>query len=215
VKTLPKGHLNILFSTPKLENYICDPSSLPGEGHKDYVARMEKLEINYTLEWLEHSLAKKWGLELILPNPIENTPALEFSEESVRAVDVASEFEIDEDGYINWSDGREAEVLLSFDCSKSIDSLLKRANEIIKDIKKIIKPYKKTYKKQDKTYYIDYLRLLDAKQSGAEKKEIAKTIFPKLNNIPDDYNGNRHVDNGLKAAKRLLNHSYRFLASDK
>ena len=57
--------------------------------------------------------------------------------------------------------------------------------------------------------FANYLRVLDAKEAGASDREIAKVLFPKL----DEDKGIRNVQNQYKAAKRMRDVELRIYAS--
>lgn len=58
-----------------------------------------------------------------------------------------------------------------------------------------------------KLSYINYLRVLDGRDAGASNAEIAAFLYP-------DPNGNKSVQKAIKAANRLVEHGYRWLAGD-
>ena len=57
--------------------------------------------------------------------------------------------------------------------------------------------------------FANYLRILDAKEAGASDREIAKVLFPRL----DEDKVIRNVQNQYKAAKRMRDVDFRIYAS--
>ncbi len=66
-------------------------------------------------------------------------------------------------------------------------------------------------KRQDK--YVDYLRIIDAKDLGVETREIGEVLFPKVENSLPVYARNRVVNQNWAAAKRVRDRVYNLLAS--
>jgi hypothetical protein len=57
--------------------------------------------------------------------------------------------------------------------------------------------------------FANYLRILDAKEAGVSDREIAKLLFPRL----DEDTGIKNVQNQYKAAKRMRDVDFRIYAS--
>jgi hypothetical protein len=53
-----------------------------------------------------------------------------------------------------------------------------------------------------------YLRILDAAEAGASYKEIARVLFPEVNNEYPEHKGSRKVENALPTAKKLRDQSW-------
>ena len=56
--------------------------------------------------------------------------------------------------------------------------------------------------------YREYLRCLDAEETGAGKKEIAKCLLPDEPNKYPSYHANKKINNWLKRAKELRDRDY-------
>ena len=117
----------------------------------------------------------------------------------------------EEDPYVveNVLDGTEA--LAKFDLRFP---LLRQLKEVERTLRVRIKDLKKggqlqMVRKQGRfSLYRNYLRLLDGKKAGAKRSEMAKAVFLKA--LGDN---KLRVRDSLKAAERLRDYDYRFLAA--
>jgi hypothetical protein len=63
--------------------------------------------------------------------------------------------------------------------------------------------------------YVSYLRLLDAKESGAKNKQVAQVLYPRIANIHANPEGKRRVRRDYAIAKRLRDNPWRIAAGGK
>ncbi len=98
-------------------------------------------------------------------------------------------------------DHRKHQVLL-FMMDDNIDEQIESARTRLKQLQEHLFSTPAARKRSDK--YQSYLRLLDAERENATTKEMAVAIFPYLSNEQPDYLATKRVENGLKAAHRLL-----------
>lgn len=68
----------------------------------------------------------------------------------------------------------------------------------------------KIFKPRNKKF-IEYLRVLDAKDSGAKQGEIARVLFPSKPNRYNDKQGDKAVENAFRAAKKMRDGGWREL----
>jgi hypothetical protein len=118
---------------------------------------------------------------------------------------------VDEEGpYVveNVLDGTEA--IAKFDLRFPFTRQLKQVERILRDRIRTLKKdgQLQMFRKQYRfSLYRNYLRLLDGKQAEASLSEMAKAVFPK------NLNNKLLVRDSLKAAARLRDYDYRFLAA--
>lgn len=217
VINLPEWYPTILLSNPKLENYICDPAAYPDESFEAYKKRCEEKGLDYKVQWLGHFYSEKWGLKCSLPNPEDDQPIdLEFEPiEPVRVLDISTEFMVDEDGFIIWREDKEGHLILTFDLTKPTKTLLKQAEQHIKRHKEPLFGKRKESFRFHVANFKKYIRLLDAEAQGAEIPEMASEIFSEVENEYPDFIGSQRVRDSLEAARKLRNHTYRYLSSKK
>ncbi len=117
---------------------------------------------------------------------------------------------VDEEGpYVveNVLDG--TEVLAKFDLRFPVPRQLKQVGRILRDRTKTLKKggQLQMFRKQVRfSLYRNYLRLLDGQQAEASLSEMGMEIFPKFKDSKS------HARDSLKAAARLRDWDYRFLA---
>lgn len=97
---------------------------------------------------------------------------------------------------------KENEVLLAFDLGQPIPKLIDDAKSLLEMLQDETKLKPKSKKAHPKLYPT-YLRVLDANNSEATVKEMARIIYPKIDNEYPDFKGNQHIRDNLKAAEKL------------
>jgi hypothetical protein len=60
--------------------------------------------------------------------------------------------------------------------------------------------------------YVVYLRLIDAEDAGASRSKIEEILFRNISNEPPERRRSKTFDNARKAAHRLRDRDYRFIA---
>jgi hypothetical protein len=94
------------------------------------------------------------------------------------------------------------QVLVVFDLNQSIEGQLADASHVLKSFQG-----RRQFRARVGSYR-RYLRLLDAKAVGASNADIAKVLYPEIENIYPGYEGSRRVRKDLKIAERLRDHDY-------
>lgn len=174
-------------------------------------------------------LYKKYNIESIffLSNPsaiISDLPDPNVKIESniirinfVDEIRISSLFYLEEipESFIKGLKPREAkEIALLFNLELPIADQLKEAREILRHRKELLEKEGKINcinKRANKKIYQLYLRIFDAKKKKVENDLIAKYFFPTISNIYPEYNRNRKVKDHLIAAKKLIEHDYKYL----
>ena len=101
-------------------------------------------------------------------------------------------------------------IAVTFDLSLPIEPQIRYAKNIegMPKEEKSLGDLKVKTPRQHVGNWQNYLRIWDAKAEGADNKEIAAHLFPKLPNEHPEYQGNRMVKDCYKAAKKLVNKGY-------
>lgn len=161
-------------------------------------------------------VARKYDLAVGMLNPFEVTAwklpdesiFVRYPRFSVNEVDLFAPFK----------------VSLTFDISLPLDAQLREAKgmlelrvaELSKSKPRLFSKVPPLIQKRERIPFqklVNYLRVLDADQAGAAEPEIAKELFPKLDNDSmSKYAGNVRVQNHLMAAKKLRDGAYRKLS---
>lgn len=191
-----------------------DPPIKPDESKEQYMARMVTSNNGtHRIISLEEYLCNKWILWRGLIDPKENySSKVKVLDINGGVRDIGTEEEIIDDLEPNFPDlfVKENEVLLAFDLDKPIPKLLDDAKSLLEYRQEKMKPKPKAKRSQFQLYPT-YLRLLDAKKSEATDKEIAKVIFPELDNEYPEFKATQRVRDNLAAADQLLKSGFRFL----
>lgn len=105
------------------------------------------------------------------------------------------------------------ETVVFFDLSLPIDRQLKKAGEELKALQKIYKGSggKVVEQRNRINKLISYIRILDAKTSGAKNSEIAKYLYPHLNNCWPNAAGDKQISDDSSAARKYRDSKYKWL----
>jgi len=206
------------------ESRFCDPPALHGETEYQWLARVGK---GRTTPWGVH-LASQFKLDgPHLCNPAKNfhsisdlwahrissTNRVSFTNSWGPSFLVAP---VDSNQTVgSMKPEKPGDVIVRFDLNQPIARQWKK----IKDELEVRKEYLKEQgvlsskdKKRHVHLYPSYLRVLDGEASGASVSEMASVIFPNKDNRYAVESGDKTVRNSLKAAKKLRDEGYQFLA---
>lgn len=150
-------------------------------------------------------IARKWGLEPILPNPDE--PFHPVSQNWIQAgrsiIGPSPDWDL-------WGDPRY--MVLAFDLTRPIYDQIKMAESEfnskrdarVKDGVIELIPVKRDLS----GLWIHYLRVLDAEIGGATISQMAAVLVPNKENEYPEYAGNKTINNWLTAARKLRDVEY-------
>jgi hypothetical protein len=168
-------------------------------------------------------LAYKWGiLEMIDPS-LPDASNVTFREGSFVIYNHGWTDDPNEILPENWDmeiEGRLGEVCAMFDLTRQIDLQIRMAENQLRALQGEFQKRFKTKAKDvraKKESYSDYLRVLDGKEAGAARKEMADIICPLNKTIPSykrasAIESNRQkITKHLEAAKELMKSGYRYL----
>jgi hypothetical protein len=156
---------------------------------------------SFFLEPQQNDCRKKWGIYYFI-NPNTDNPDMLFFDAGYGRI-------YRESGHVILQPGQVAAV---FDLQRPIKPQFKQIDRGLKEWKRrfdrngIIQPtIPRKYNKDD---WGIQLRVLDAKTSGIETKEIADELFPGYSNKYPDKQANRHVIDSHAAAKKMVDRGY-------
>ena len=177
-----------------------EPTPLPNENYDEYCIRMKKENIpSIHSKPLSQYLSTKWKLDKLI-DPLKKTTKFSQSD-FVREVGFG-EHEVAIFPFLS-----ENEIALSFDLRQPTKVLLSEAEKLLDDYRKDFKN-KDNEKRQYRNLFSNYLRLLDAEGTGANKKMMGEEIFPKVPNKYPERNMDQKVRDSLAKAKQLRDSSH-------
>ncbi|MBF0383932.1 MAG: hypothetical protein HQL69_23190 [Magnetococcales bacterium] len=192
-----------------LEGFFCNPPALPGELKIDYLDRVGTGKIND----YEASVAEKYGITSLMIDPADPDgifmtglktqylPCLFVSEtEDLQAT-------------IGLKPDSVEEVVFKINLSWKVEPQLQYIKERLNKIEQYLKKQGKisSGKRNSTKLYQEYLRVLDAEASGASVREMSTTLVPdKPYSDPGD--DDQTIKNYLKAAKKLRDYNYLYIA---
>ncbi|MBF0371590.1 MAG: hypothetical protein HQL52_19305 [Magnetococcales bacterium] len=178
-----------------LDALIFTPPATPGESLNDYEKRMRK-DGHETWEFVSRATlkAKKWGLKEMI------SPAEEWGFSFETSV-------LTETWGCSTRDPNK--VAFVFDLSWPIGPQLRHVKRALQ-IKQKITGKPKQARKQV-AHFPSYLRLLDAKEKEITTADMARVIFPEIDNFDPSYSGNKKVIAGLKAAHEISENDFLYL----
>ncbi len=167
-------------------------------------------EENHQPDTLSFSGARsKWGLyidEII--NPDIDKPLVEYPYSLFYTYDSFYE----KDDFHLLPELNDLECVTVFDLAKPIQQQLEHFKSILEDYQSSLAAYTELEipkVKNKSIYWKDYIRILDAYEANAEKKDIASVIFPEKTNTHPEYYGNETVRDSLEAAEKIRDENYR------
>lgn len=183
-----------------LDCFYCDPLALPGETLRQYLERLGNAEweiIPYQ-EWL----CRKWGIEPIIHDPADDSPFAigpGADEYMPPIIDYAG---------VGLQPERQGQVCVMFDLAfGSIEDQLKSAGTELTEMRKLLDIAKApAVQMQQGRLYVEYLRILDAVDSGITQTEVAKTLYENHAGTPSAL-----VRDRLRAARKIVEGGYRAL----
>lgn len=194
-----------------LRFWVCDPPAYDNETYAEYRKRVGRDFRGYTALWAV--LCGKYGLgtALPVPDPCENV---------FRASWFRTEGLVCTSGVPGLDDRRvviepsDFEIFIRFNLEWPIKVQLRRAQELLERQKAYYKKhelFEPISKRNRITRFPFYVRLLDARSSGAKITEIAAVLLSANDNSYPDYIASKNIRNSLKAAQKLRDQEYLFI----
>ena len=149
---------------------------------------------------------EQFGIITVPPDPAEPAAQIRFSAQFIRYARSPS---IGGSAYTITTTLQDHEVLVWFDLSGPIEAQLKSAKRLLTEQAKGVGQFRFRYRPKG---YAKYLRLLDAKAAQAPDAQVAKVLYPSLQNKYPDHAGNRQVRDDRSVAKALRDNPWRIVA---
>ncbi len=196
-----------------LSFFVCDPPASDGETYATYRKRVGGRWLGDKA--LYFHLGEKYGfrpdgrLWRLLPDPREDRRRVIFETSIIDYIPGSPEGRRKYVGRV-----KAFEVLVRFNLEWPIDVQLEMAQKTLKRARKYYKK-NEAFEPIEKRNRLDkfqlYIRLLDAKVSGAKAGEMAAVLLPNRDNSYPDYGADKNIRDGLKAAHKLRDRDYRFI----
>jgi len=163
-------------------------------------------------------LGGRWGLACNAPDPSVNTPEVLLFQQDYM-VGATTYEDVENNRAIPYLPRDWPFVSIVFNLGLPLHRQFEDVKHYLMEIQERfiregkIEPLGKLPRIPDVYLLLSYLRCFDARSRGASNSEIAKVIYPLLNNEFPDLSGTQRAKDHLDAAQELIKSKYRYLAN--